>query len=241
MAWWTTCVDSVANDQLKDRQYSLDVEEEFHHKKIVSTYTGVRRSIKRVRYSVDMGIEIARWIIKDIKDHELFNVVIDCAAAADWKLVENHRAQNKFWDLVEAFAILRYRQRVIDEDGWLHATKEDFEDAKDLFEKNKDSHRSNLTKPQMRVIESIIKLQKSYNGATQARIAEDIHRSIMAVSTALKAIEANTSYVVHERGEHGEQRYRCTLKDFDNFYIESFTEIVSLPTDYQDTFIKCAV
>ena len=241
LAWWVTCVDSVANDQLKDRQYSLDIEEEMNHKKIVSTYTGVRRSIKKIRYAIDLGIEIARWIIKDIKDHELFKVVIDCAAVAEWKMIENHRAQNKFWDLVEAFAILRYRQRFIDEDGWLHASVQDFNDAKELFERSADSHRSNLTKPQIRVIESIIKLQKYNNGASQAMIAVDVDRSIVSVCNALKAIEANTRYVTHERGEHGEQRYRCTIKDFEEFYLSSFEEIVSLSKDYQDTFIKCAV
>lgn len=117
LGWWLSSVESVADDQLKDRQYSLDIDEGTDHAEKVSDFLRMSRSKKRVRFSVDKGIEIAREIISRIKEHEPFRVVIDCAEFADWKVKEDHRTQNKFWDLVEALAILRFEQRYIDEDG----------------------------------------------------------------------------------------------------------------------------
>lgn len=234
LVWWLSSVESVADDQLKDRQYSLDIDEGKDHAREVSDYLRCSRSQKRVRFSVDRGIEIAREIISQIKEHEPFQVVIDCAEFADWKVKEDHRTQNKFWDLVEAFAILRFKQRYIDEDGWLHASVEDFNEAKIIFMRRKANHRTGLTNAQTKVVKSVIALQNEGDGATQARIAQDLGVSIAAVSKALIAIEANTRFIVHSPGPHGEKFYRCTVAALEVVYGEG--DIVTLPEDYQDPF-----
>lgn len=234
LVWWLSSVESVANDQLKDRQYSLDIDEGKDHSREVSDFLRCSRAQKRVRFSVDNGIEVAREIISQIKAHEVFKVVIDCAEAADWKVKEDHRTQNKFWDLVEAFAILRYKQRYTDEDGWLHASIEDFNEAKAIFMRRKANHRTGLTNAQTEIVRSIIALQNEGDGATQARIAEDLRKSIAAVSKALIAIEANTRFIVHSPGVHGEKFYRCTVAALEVVYGEG--DIVSLPDGYKDPF-----
>jgi len=232
LVWWLSSVESVADDQLKDRQYSLDIDEDKDHTKKVSDFLRVSRSQKRVRFLVDKGIEIAREIISQIKEHEPFKVVIDCAAAADWKVKEDHRTQNKFWDLVEAFAIIRFKQRHIDEEGWLHATVEDFNEAKTIFMKRKANHRTGLTNAQTRVVNSVIALQNERDGTTQARIAEDLGISQQAVSKSLKAIEGNTRFIIHFPGIHGETLYRCTVAALEVVYGEG--DIVTLPDGYND-------
>ena len=239
LAWWLSSVESVANDQLKDRQYSLDIDEGSDHMEEVSNYLRQSRSKKIVRFAVDWRIAVARYIIDDIKSHEAFMVVIDCAEKADWKVTSDHRTQNKFWDLVEAFAILRYRQRVIDSDGWLHALVEDFDEAKTVFMKRRFSHRTHLTNAQTKVIRSVIGLQNEPDGATQGRIAEDLGTSFQAVAKSLEAIEANTKFIVHEKGPHGSKFYRCTVPALEVLY--SGNDIVSLPDDYKDstTFQPC--
>jgi hypothetical protein len=100
LAWWLSSVESVADDQLKDRQYSLDIDESSDHTEKVSEYLRLSRAQKLVRFSVDWRIEVARYIIDQIKSHEPFRVIIPCAEAADWKIRDDHRTQNKFWDLV---------------------------------------------------------------------------------------------------------------------------------------------
>ena len=232
LVWWLSSVESVADDQLKDRQYSLDIDEGKDHSRDVSDFLKNSRAEKKVRFSVDPRIEIAREIVSQIKTHEPFKVVIDCAKAADWKIKEDHRTQNKFWDLVEAFAILRFKQRHIDEDGWLHATKEDFEEARTIFMRRKANHRTGLTNAQTRIVKSVITLQNEPDGATQARIAEDLGITQPAVSKGLKAIEANTRFIVHWPGVHGETFYKCTVAGLEVVYGEG--DIVTLPEGYND-------
>lgn len=232
LVWWLSSVESVADDQLKDRQYSLDIDEGKGHAKEVSDFLRCSRSQKRVRFSVDQGIEVARAIISEIKEHEPFKVVIDCAEAADWKVKEDHRTQNKFWDLVEAFAILRFKQRYIDDEGWLHASVEDFNEAKAIFMRRKANHRTNLTNAQTKIVKSVIALQSEGDGATQARIAEDLGISQQAASKSLKAIVANTRFIVNSPGLHGETFYRCTVSALEVVYGEG--DIVTLPDDYND-------
>lgn len=234
LAWWLSSVESVADDQLKDRQYSLDIEDTKDHSAQVSDFLRQSRANKRIRFSVDWKTEVAREIIRKIKEHEPFKVVIDCAEVADWKVKEDHRTQNKFWDLVESFAIIRFEQRHIDDDGWLHASVEDFNEAKTIFMKRKANHRTGLTNAQTNIVKSIIALQKETEGATQARIAEDLGISIAAVSKSLLAIEANTRFVVHEPGVHGEKFYRSTVTALEVVYGEG--DIVTLPDDYKDPF-----
>jgi hypothetical protein len=232
LVWWLSSVESVADGQLKDRQYSLDINEGKDHSVEVSDYLRVSRSKKRIRFSVDRGIETARAIVENIKTHEPFKVVIDCAEVADWKVKEDHRTQNKFWDLVEAFAILRYEQRFIDEDGWLHATAEDFNEAKAIFMRRKANHRTHLTNAQTKIVKSVIALQNEGDGATSATIAKDLGISLQAVRKSLTAIEANTRFIVHEKGRNGEKQYQSTVIGLEVCYAEG--DIVSLPKDYQD-------
>lgn len=234
LVWWLSSVESVADDQLKDRQYSLDIDEGKDHSRDVSDFLKNSRAEKKVRFSVDPGIEIAREIIAQIKEHEPFRVVIDCAAAADWKVKEDHRTQNKFWDLVEAFAILRFKQRYIDEDGWLHATVEDFNEAKAIFMRRKANHRTGLTNAQTKIVKSVIALQNEPDGATQASIAVDLRISQQAVSKSLKAIVANTRFLIHSPGVHGEEFFKCTVAGLEVVYGEG--DIVTLPENYQDSY-----
>lgn len=234
LVWWLSSVESVADDQLKDRQYSLDIDEGSDHMSEVSNYLRQSRSKKVVRFCKDWRNAVARQIIDNIKDHEAFKVVIDCAEKADWKVTNDHRTQNKFWDLVEAFAILRYKQRYMDADGWLHATVEDFNEAKNIFMKRKANHKTHLTNAQAEIVKAVCKLWTDPDGATQSSIAMKVGRSQQAVSKSLKAIMANTTFIVSYQGAHGETYYKPTISELEVLYTSG--EIVTLPDDYQDPY-----
>lgn len=234
LVWWLSSVESVADDQLIDRQYSLDIDEGPEHAQEVSTYLKNGRAKKVVRYSVDWRIEVARYIIQQIKDHEPFDVVTPCADVADWKISGDHRMQNKFWDLVEAFAIIRHRQRYVDEDGWLYASVEDFNEAKAIFMRRKANHRTHLSNPQTIVVKAVIALQDSSGGATQANIAAKLGKSQQAISKALTAIKANTPFVVSSKGPNGEEQYKATVPALEIAFREG--DIVTLPEDYKDPY-----
>jgi hypothetical protein len=231
LVWWLSSVESVADDQLSDRQYSLDVEDDLEHAQIVSNYLRNARGEKRVRFTIDWRTNVARYIISKIKDHEPFRVLIPCAKAAEWKIVNDHRTQNKFWDLVEAFAILRFTQRLTDDDGWLYATKEDFKDAVSLFTKRKTNHQTHLTNAQTAIVGAVIGLQDGPDGATQAAIAKHLRKSQQSISKGLDAIIANTPLLTKTRGQHGEMTYEATVIGLEVLYKSGF---VSLPDDYDD-------
>lgn len=231
IVWWLSSVESVADDQLSDRQYSLDVEDGPDHAQAVCDYIRDCRSKKVVRFGVDWRIEVARHIVGEIKNHEPFKVVTPCAAVAKWLIPNDNRTHQKFWDLVEALAILRFSQRHIDADGWLYATKEDFSDAVSMFAGRKANHRTHLTDAQLLVVKTVLELQDSSEGATQATIAERLNKSQQAVSKAVRAIIANTPFLTERRGEHGEALYRTTVLGMEVMYKENF---VTLPDDYND-------
>ncbi len=231
LAWWLSSVESVADDQLIDRQYSLDVDDDFKHANEVSNYIRNSRARKVVRYDIDWRVEVARYILQQVKEHEPFKVIIPCAEKASWKIIKDHRTQQKFWDLVEAFAILRFSQRHIDEDGWLYATREDFDEAVGLFGRRKANHQTHLTNAQTEIVRAVIDLQGE-DGTTQAEIARILQKSQQAVSKGLKAVIANTPFLLERKGQHGELIYEATVHGLEVLYKEGF---VSLPDDYNDS------
>lgn len=234
LAWWLSSVESVADGQLKDRQFSLDIDEGFDHADKVSDFLRLSRSKKTVKFSIDWRIEVARYIIDQIKSHAAFKVVIPCAKVAAWHINGDHRTQNKFWDLVEALAIIRYKQRHIDEEGWLHASVEDFNEARSIFMRRKANHRTHLTNAQAEVVKAVCRLCKESDGATQKTIAQALMKSQQAISKSLMAIMANTTYLVSDKGEYGEQFYHSTVIDLEFAFSEG--DIVTLPKGYEDPY-----
>jgi hypothetical protein len=103
--WWISSLTSVANDQLIDRQYQLDIDDGGELNE-VSDFIKNSRAKKEALSCEDEDIQVARCILSRIKDHKPFHVVIPCAEKAEWKLKRDHRTQKKFWDLVEGFANL---------------------------------------------------------------------------------------------------------------------------------------
>ena len=225
IAWWLSSVESAADDQLKDRDYALDIGESAEHAEHVTDFINASRASSVVPGNADWRIGVARYIINQIKDHEIFRVKADFATRIEWSLKKDHRSQNKFWDLVDAFTILNYQQRVTDEDGWLHATKEDFEEAKTCFLIRKMSHTTKLTNAQITLIQKVAALE-GVDGVTQAMLADELHRSQQAISLTMKSI-LGTPYITCEKGAFGENRYHTTKIGLDYAY-SSVKEIVVL-------------
>ena len=228
IAWWLSSVESAADDQLKDRDYALDIDESAEHAEHVTDFINTSRASSAIPGNADWRIKVARYIIDQIKDHEIFRVKVDFATRVDWSLKKDHRSQNKFWDLVDAFTILNYQQRTTDEDGWLHATKEDFEEAKTCFLIRKMSHTTKLTNAQIALIQKVAALECE-EGVTQAALADELHKSQQAVSLTLKSI-LGTPYITYERGAFGENKYHTTKVGLDYAY-SSVKEIVVLRED----------
>jgi len=229
--WWLTSVEATHKEQENDRQYPISTDPRDEHKRIVSKEIGQRRARKERRLDVDEGVLVARAIIWLIKSHEPFKVLIPLAAKAEWALYRDFRGQERFWDTVEAFAILRYMQRTTDPDGWLVAEDEDIAEARALFRADNLAHATKLTKAET----ALLGVMLDGGGFSQADLARALGISQQAVSDRLTAIMGRTKYVTSDRGQGGRVLYTINAgKEIDPSLWSDF-EMVRIEGDEKPT------
>jgi hypothetical protein len=194
MVWWLTSVESVANEQAFDRQYPISTDTRPEHKAMVCEEIGARRARKELKLAEDEGIEVARAIISDIFDNGPFKVLIPQTKDAKWIRVADFRGQEQFWDMVDALAILRWRQRTIDSDGWLIADDADLIEAYDILNEHKMVHASNLTEREVQTVGVLL------DGLprTQKDISEALDIAQSTISERLKTIMAKSSAITED-------------------------------------------
>ena len=204
--WFLTSVESVANLEAANRQFPISTASSGEHKQIVSTEISRRRARPELRFEPDEAVLIGKAIIQDIYNNGPFKVIIPQAKKATWLLPAEFRGQNQFWDLVDAFAILRFRQREIN-DGWLVADDQDITDAIDLMMKFRDAHTLNLTPKELVLVQSMA----SGGIYTQANLMEMLNIGQSTLSERLKSIMAKTDIIVPVESTHSKQiKYRLT-------------------------------
>ncbi len=229
--WWLTSVEATHKEQENDRQYPISTDPRDEHKRIVSKEIGQRRARKERRLDVDEGVLVARAIIWLIKSHDPFKVLIPQAAKAEWSLFRDFRGQERFWDTVEAFAILRYMQRDEDPEGWLIATMEDIEAAKALFKADNLAHATKLTKAET----ALLGVMLDGGEFSQADLARALGISQQAVSDRLTAIMGRTKYITSDRGQGGRVLYTINAgKEIDPSLWSDF-EMVRIEGDEKPT------
>lgn len=194
LSWWLTSVESVANEQANDRQSPISTDTSMAHKKMVSKEIGSRRARKELRLVEDEGILVSRAIIADIFDNGPFKVLIPHAEKAEWLKYSDFRGQEQFWDLVDALAILRWRQRTIDSEGWLVAADEDLIEAKDILTAHKVANLSDLTPAEVQLVGVLT----SEFGHTQKDLTEALGIAQNTVSELLKSIIAKSPIITED-------------------------------------------
>jgi predicted DNA binding protein len=202
MSWWLTSVESVANEQANDRQSPISTDSSQDHKKSVAKEIADRRARKELRLAEDGGILVARAIIADIFDNGPFKVLIPQAKEAEWLKYADFRGQEQFWDLVDALAILRWRQRTRDSDGWLVAAEEDLIEAKDILTAHKVANFSDLTPSEVELVGAMT----GGHTKTQRELTEALGIAQSTLSERLKSIMAK-SPLVTEDWENGKKVY----------------------------------
>ena len=132
MLWWLTSADGAPDDQIESRQYPVDVETSPRHAEAVRASIFVRRASRNAKLAEDLGILIARYILGEIRQNGPFSVQIPFASWIDYRVSHDYRGQQQFLDLIDALAVLNFRQRN-SVDGWLQATYEDYQEALQIF------------------------------------------------------------------------------------------------------------
>ena len=219
LTWWLTSVEATHKEQENDRQYPISTDPSDSHKKIVSKEIAKRRARKERRREVDEGLLVARAIIWLIKSHDPFQVLIPQAENAEWILFRDFRGQERFWDTVEAFAILRFMQRETDSDGWLIASDEDIDEARALFKADNLAHATKLTKAET----ALLGVMLDGGEYSQAGLSKALGIAQQTVSERLNAIMGRTKYITSDKGPNGKILYSINAKEeidpslWDNF------------------------
>lgn len=155
-----TCVESHVSDQVLNRQ--LVFETDTSEKQKFSIYQKQKEieKLKITKLTVTFEVLVCRRIFAKLKEQK-YNVAIPFADYIEVADYSNSRIQPLLFDMIRGYAMFNYKQRQIDEDGWLVATKDDFYAAKNLFKSREANTVTKLTKPELEIVKYIIKHQKS--------------------------------------------------------------------------------
>lgn len=151
--WFLTSVESNVSDQLLNRQLTFSSDESNQMNCDVFVLQQ-REEMSGEKFALEVTPDVlaCRRIFADIKE-KLFKVKIPFADRIEMADKSNRRLFPMFADMIKGFAILNYPQRETDpEDGKLMANIEDFNEAKSLFESQRESLVSKLTDRERKII-----------------------------------------------------------------------------------------
>jgi hypothetical protein len=150
IALWMTSVNTDFSDELINRLYDQNVDESPETDDAVTKQRTERAVTAEEAFPVDEEVKICRAIIHMVKC-KLFKVKIPYAREIVWKGSSNRRNYNRFLDLVQGFAILRFMQRREESPGVILASIKDFKDAKDLYDATSETQITKLTKAERKL------------------------------------------------------------------------------------------
>lgn len=144
LGWWLTSIDDDQSLQTLNRTFGGEVDESGEQDMEVMRMQISKAVLGTVGLPMNDDVITCREIIRDIKENN-YIVKIPYAEAIQWRDVSNRRNLPMFLDLIKSFAVLRHRQREIDEEGHLIADLQDFVDAKELYTSRQQAQGTKLT------------------------------------------------------------------------------------------------
>ena len=188
-----TSVENNVSDQVLNRQLIFETDTspkqknkifEMQQKDAITGYNKV---------DVDLRVLISRRIFSDIKD-KLFKVRIPFADRIGLIDKSNSRVFTLLCDMIKGYAVFRYRQRMIDNDGYLLAEVDDYKKAKILFTSRVENTVTKLTKTETDIIAYIVKNQNKVNekGCTVNEIAKGTQMSYITITRLISGRKDNT-------------------------------------------------
>jgi hypothetical protein len=181
--WLLTSVDDDVSDQLLNRQLIFSTDETAEQKKRIFEMQK-KEALEGVLHTqcVTHQILVCREIIDFIKK-ELFPVKIPFSNRLNLVDLSNTRNFPMFLDMIKGYTVLMQEQRIIDEDGFLLATEEDFSRAKRLVESQSESLRTKLNEKERKILAAI---SQCNTGADINQIKEKTGYTYQQVRDALE-------------------------------------------------------
>lgn len=132
VAFWLTSVSTKSTIQLLNRQVEMNVDESPDQDKRVEQHQRRRAESGLPDFYEDNEVELAREAFLHL-NREDFGVKIPFIDNISFTDVRNRRNLPIFLDFVKAYCVLNYNARQTDENDTLIATKQDFDNALELF------------------------------------------------------------------------------------------------------------
>lgn len=209
--WWITGADAAPDDQIESRQYPVDVDQAIEHAVDVMNAIASRRASRKTKFYVDNGILTCRYILGQVRESGPFKVEIPYSQWIDYKVPEDYRGQQQFFDLIDALAILNFKQRKVI-DGWIQADLQDFYEAKAIFTSKNESHNTGLTAAELQLVRAMV----GKGPCTQADLVTYLGKSQATVAKRLQSIMGKTAYITCTK-DRGEAIYRTNKVDISIF------------------------
>lgn len=181
ISWWLASVDSEMSTQTINRQFGVTVDESPQMDDAVAKHQLEKAVSGDVLFPINDDILVCREIMREIKKN-LFIVTIPFANDIVWTQKSNRRNLPIFLDMVKSFAVLRFRQRDVDSDDMLVATKEDFDTASELYCRRAETQTTKLNDAELLIVraladrgESDIKAIQRFLGKPESTVRSLLH------------------------------------------------------------------
>jgi len=166
IAFWASCADNEADEQLRDRFLMYCVKADPARRKEIIGHMQAQDEGEQLPEEYDFETLVCQALTRDLKT-KLFHVTIPFAKRI--KFDGDPRAYGIFSDMIKSSAAFHYLTREKDDAGRLIATEEDFENAKQLYIELGGHDRDKYSDRELDILKAIMT-----NGgeATQADIQE---------------------------------------------------------------------
>lgn len=180
--WYLTSVDSEVSIQLLNRQLTFNTSNDPEHKKDIFEMQQ-EKAVKGEMPVIEVNerVLVCRRIYDIIKS-QTFKVKIPFAKRIEIEDKSNSRVFPMFLDMIKGYTIFFHRQRKKDKEGYLLATEDDFDKAKELFESQTEGIVSKLNDKEREILRYI----KDHPGCIIQDIAEKTGNSYATVRNILK-------------------------------------------------------
>lgn len=153
--FWMTSVNTNFSDELINRLYDLNVDEGPEIDKAVTEQRLKRAGKGDEAFPVDEDVRVCRAIIHMVKCKTL-RVMIPYNKEINWKGSKDRRNLNRFLDLVQGFAMLRFMQRPSTFEDDIMANVKDFDDAKALYDATSQTQITKLTQAERKLAKWLV-------------------------------------------------------------------------------------
>lgn len=157
VSFWLTSVDDNQSAQLLSRQFCGNIDESETQDSEVTDFQLEQAYLGTEELPLTDDVLVCREIFRRIKE-QLFIVQIPFSKNLEWKDKSNHRNLSIFLDIIKAFTVLNYKNRITHE-GSLIAHVDDYTAAKELYDDKAETQTTKKNEGELKVLKFIHRKQ----------------------------------------------------------------------------------